>query len=74
MSKIRIMPGVLFKLSAVASMLLLCIFSYAQPPGGVPPPDPGENPEVPIGGIELLLLGGAAFGAKKIYDMTRRKK
>lgn len=56
-------------------MLLLSIFSFAQepPPGGEPPPDPGENPEVPIGGIEILLLGGAAYGAKKAYDVYRKK-
>jgi hypothetical protein len=52
-------------------IFIFCIgssFLYAQPG------DPNEDPQVPISGIWLLLAGGAAFGAKKIYDMTRRKK
>ena len=41
--------------------VFVCIFSVqlmAQP--GPPPPDPDEP--VPITGIELLLVGGAAYG------------
>ena len=45
--------------------MLLCISSsmlLAQPgdPGGDP-----DNP-VPIGGLEILLIGGAALGAKRL--------
>ena len=36
------------------------------------PGDPGTDPDVPIGGLEILLAAGAAFGAKKIYDSSRK--
>lgn len=54
-------------------LLLLVIvvsskLTYGQP--GNPDP-PNDNP-VPIGGLELLLIGGAALGAKKI--ISSRKK
>ncbi len=29
------------------------------------PGDPGGDPDVPLGGIELLIAAGALFGAKK---------
>lgn len=31
------------------------------------PGDPGGNPDVPITGIEWLLVGGGIFGARKMY-------
>jgi hypothetical protein len=52
-------------------IIFLPFITNGQPTGGGPG---GTPPPVPISGIELLLAGGAAFGAKKIYDMTRRKK
>jgi hypothetical protein len=42
----------------------------AQPTGGGPG---GTPPPVPITGIEILLAAGAAFGAKKAYDIYRRR-
>jgi hypothetical protein len=53
---------------------LIVFFSLATSALFAQPGDPGGDPDVPISGIWLLLAGGAAFGAKKIYDMTRRKK
>jgi hypothetical protein len=47
---------------------ILTFFAFGQPGGG-PPPDPGTP--VPLGGIEILLLAGAAIGIKKIM---REKK
>lgn len=45
----------------------------AQPPGGGGPtgePPCWPPPCVPIdGGISLLIAAGAAFGAKKVYDL-----
>jgi hypothetical protein len=32
------------------------------------PAPPGSNNPAPIGGVALLALAGAAYGAKKIYD------
>ena len=45
-------------------------------PGCAQPGDPGdENPfEVPISGIEWLLLGGGLLGAKKIYSNFKKEK
>lgn len=47
---------------------------YSQPPRDTPG-NPGGDPdeEVPISGIGILLAAGAAFGAKKAYDIFRRR-
>lgn len=38
------------------------------------PGDPGDDPdEVPITGIEWLLIGGSMLGAKKVYDKFKSK-
>lgn len=38
-------------------------------------PNPGGDPdEVPISGIGLLLAAGAAYGAKKAYNVYRKGK
>jgi hypothetical protein len=43
----------------------------AQPGGGGPPP---IATSVPIdGGITWLLVAGAAYGAKKIYDYNKKQ-
>lgn len=54
----------------VSLLLILFQFNsavYAQPG------DPGEDPDIPITGVEWLLLGGGLWGAKKIYDMKKKK-
>lgn len=51
--------------------LLLPLMASAQPTGGGPG---GEPPPVPITGIELLLAAGAAYGAKKAYNVYRKGK
>jgi hypothetical protein len=50
--------------------VIVCLAGYvhAQP---IPPPN--EDDEVPIPGIGILLAAGAAFGAKKAYDIYRRR-
>ncbi|MGD1957794.1 MAG: hypothetical protein ACFB2Y_03015 [Fulvivirga sp.] len=64
------MKGIWFRLflPILFVAILVTTASIAQPgdPGGDP-----DNP-VPIGGLELLLIGGAALGAKKI--ISSRKK
>ena len=61
-----------FNIVLALSFLGICIYhvSDAQPTGGGPG---GGPPPVPVGGIEILLLAGAAFGAKKAYDLYRRR-
>lgn len=39
----------------------------------VGPGDPGGDDDVPITGIEWLLLGGGALGARKIYLKYRNR-
>lgn len=59
------------KLLLTAMLCGSSLFYYlgAQPnPGG----DPDE--EVPISGIGVLLAAGAAYGAKKAYDVYRKRR
>ncbi len=57
-------------------VLMFCAFNcliMAQPEPmapGPPPPDPGEP--VPIGGLEFLLIGGAALGIKKVISSKKK--
>ena len=44
---------------------------FAQPGGGGP--GGGGDPDVPIGGIEILLMAGAFFGIKKLINSSRSK-
>jgi len=55
--------------SAIATLLfvLLSLCTFAQPG------DPGEDPDIPIdAGIGFLIAGGAIFGAKKVYDFSKK--
>lgn len=56
---------------AILFLVLFAITAYAQPTGGGP--GGGGDPDVPLGGIELLIAAGAAFGAKKWFDKHRKK-
>jgi hypothetical protein len=55
---------------ALIIFLLCCITTLvAAQPG-----DPGDPPRIPIdGGVTALLAAGALFGAKKIYDVSKKK-
>ena len=57
--------------------LFLILFIFAQSVLNVvaQPGNPGGNPDnpVPLGGIELLIAAGAAFGAKKWFDKNKKK-
>ena len=47
---------------------LLSFSVFAQPP------NPGDDPDVPIdGGISILIAAGALYGSKKIYDARKKK-
>lgn len=66
------------------NLLILLVFLYitsitfaAAPPPPPPPPSPGcwPPPCIPIdGGVSILLLAGAMYGAKKSYDKFRTRK
>ena len=49
-----------------ALFTLFSVVCFAQPG------DPGGDPDVPLGGIELLIAAGAAFGAKKWLDKNKK--
>jgi len=50
----------------VVGLLFFSISVNAQPGGD---PNGGSKPgSVPIGGIEILILSGIAFGIKKLYN------
>jgi hypothetical protein len=51
--------------------LLICVTTgVAQP---TIPDDPPSAEPVPISGIEILLLAGAAFGVKKLRAATKHR-
>lgn len=70
-------------LIVVGLFLLLSVDLYA---GGAPPGPPGggggppggcwpPSSCIPIdGGLSFLLLAGAAFGGKKVYDISKKEK
>lgn len=61
------------KAIGIIIMSLLLVFALemkAQPPG--PGGGQGDPPGIPIdGGLSILLAAGAAYGGKKIYDMSK---
>lgn len=50
----------------VKKAIVLFIFTVISFSAYSQPGDPGGDPDVPIGGIELLLLAGGAFGFRKM--------
>ena len=54
-------------LIVMIALTLLSADVYAQPG------DPSGDPDVPITGIELLLVAGGALGIKKLIN-TRKNK
>ena len=55
------------RIAYIAGLLLLSFCAMAQPG---PPPPPGDG-DAPIGGIEILLVAGAALGIKKLYKKEK---
>lgn len=55
-----------FLIGLTICFLLLSITVLAQPGGGGPCPNPPCTPPIPIGGVELLLIAGAALGVRKL--------
>lgn len=58
------------------SLLVLLLFLSAALFGQIPPPgDPNDGAppgEVPISGIEWLLVAGGIFGVRKIFHRIRK--
>ena len=58
---------------------LFTITAFSQGPGAPPPPGHGETENVPGGGapigggLVILLALGAGYGAKKYYDIKKKK-
>ena len=75
------MKNITKTLTALITITLLTfntatLFAQDPPP---PPPDHGTGGNVPgggapiAGGIGILLVLGAAYGGKKVYDFKKRK-
>lgn len=47
--------------------LILSVVVWAQPG------DPGPDPDVPLTGIEWLILAGGALGIKRFLDNRKKK-
>ncbi len=60
------------KLRLVAIFIFISSLLAAQPGGGGP--GGGGDPDVPLGGIELLIAVGALFGAKKAINRSKKQK
>lgn len=58
------------RLFLVIVFSLVSFLTFAQPsdPGG------GGNPTVPISGIEILIVAGAALGLRKFLSDKRQKE
>lgn len=59
------------RLGLIAFFIFASSFLYAQPGGGGP--GGGGDPDVPLGGIELLIAAGALLGAKKVIGKKKSK-
>ncbi len=59
-------------LRTIYSILIVFLLHY---PLYGQPGDPGDDPDIPIDGASAaLLIAGGLFGAKKVYDMSKKKK
>ena len=56
-----------FRLAIVFTLISIGV--HAQPGGG----GPGGDPDVPLGGIEILIAAGAILGTKKVLDQRKTK-
>lgn len=58
------------KVTIICFFLLWCALSTTalSQPG-----DPGGDPDVPISGIEWLLVAGGMLGARKIYKRFKKE-
>ena len=58
-------------LRQIALTLFLCfgltIFGLCQPQ----PQDPQSDPDVPITGLEYLLIGGGAYGVSRLLKLRK---
>lgn len=53
-------------------VLIIGVSSLVASPGGDGDGDGGEDPAVPIdGGVSILLVAGAAYGAKKVLEKRK---
>lgn len=51
--------------------VILCIVGFRAV---AQPGDPGGDPDVPISGIEWLLLAGGLFGSGRIYRNFKKRQ
>lgn len=71
------------KTFVILSIFLVLVFSIPAFSQGPPPPNGGNNPgggNTPVGngapiggGLGIMLLLGAAYGGKKIYQFKKEK-
>lgn len=55
----------------IKRLLLSVIFLGITMVAFAQPGDPGGDPDVPLGFIEILIAAGALFGAKKWLDRNK---
>lgn len=69
--KLSRVKGCAFGYFTFLVITFLPALTKAQPTGGGPG---GGPPPVPISGIELLIVAGGLWGAKKIFENRRKKR
>jgi hypothetical protein len=65
------MKQTFFKLLVGVAIIFGPLVVSGQPAGGGPAL--GEEPDVPISGIEFILGGGMIYGARKIYLIKKNR-
>ncbi len=55
------------------AMLVTGIFLVMMTPAFAQPGDPGGEPDVPISGVEILIVSGSLLGVRRLLALKKTK-